>query len=215
MLSEMAAPDPDQGPAPDQTSRAGPARLPPAGPGAGPTREPDRRRKHGPAPDQTDAGSINRRRTRSACSAWSGSRTRPASTSRTRTRSRARTGGRCWGRCWGGCSGDCKRNCKTRQPNRTGSRTRTRGPRRTRRADPLGLLHLEREPDPPGLLHLDRQPDPARARPEPAQPRRTAKPRPRKIQHIRARARIKTAPACVGTPWTSLVACGSVSAGFF
>ena len=85
------------------------------------------------------------------------------------------------------------------------SRTRTRDQRRTRPA----------APDPPGLLHLDRQPDPARARPEPAQPCRTTKPRPRKIQHIRAQARIKTAREAVGTPWAPLAACGSVSAGFF
>ena len=49
----------------------------------------------------------------------------------------------------------------------------------------------------------------------PDRPRRTTKPRPHKIQHIRAQARIKTAREAVGTPWAPLAACGSVSAGFF
>ena len=75
-------------------------------------REPDRDRRT--APDHGSAGSMDPRRTspdwtgngaggprltRQACSAWSGTRTRPACISRTRTR--ARTGGRCWWHCGG------------------------------------------------------------------------------------------------------------------
>ena len=82
-------------------------------------------------------------------------------------------------------------------------------PDRRTAPNPPGMIRPAWETDPPGLhppdqtgtapdpdrrTTPDQEPDPdRRTAPDQHQPRRTTKQRPRKIQHIRARARIKTA----------------------
>ena len=219
MLSEMAAPGLERDQDPDPARRTAPD--PDHAPGLNQQPDPARRT----TPGRGHAGRLDRAgpcragpcrtgtrsRTRSICSDGRKSRTRPACIHQ--ARGQARTGGR--------CRGQLRRRLKT------ALQAARPGPGQDQEPDPAsragrGFTRPVSSPDSLDIyapLPPTSQPDPARTGPadqdQTGQPRRTNKTRLRKIQHIRARTRIKIAPACVGTPWAPLAACGSVSARFF